>query len=259
MVFTQFGDHISIASADAPVITVTGPQGHIVTGDLLSVERDSPNLIIKALYAMCDATGYAPNIHIALEKHIPAGAGLGGGSADAAAMMQALNKLWGNPLPDTSLAQIGLKLGAELPVCLAKTATRVQGIGDIITPVPHLPRLPVLIVWPDYALLTARVFKHYRESAVAFDRPLPDLPQNDDFETWVDYLSATTNGLTETATDLCSDIADIIRLLTAQKGCRLARMSGSGSASFGIFDTMDAMHNARRHFGDYHTAATHTL
>lgn len=259
MVFTAFGDTLTVQQADATSLTVQGDQAHILHGDLLSVDRDSPNLIIKAYYAMCDALKKNESININLSKHIPSGAGLGGGSSDAATMMTALNDLWGSPLTLQELSQISLPLGAEMPVCLAQKAARVQGIGETITPLPTLPSFPILIVWPDVPLLTADVFKAYRDSKPRYDNPLPALPQSDDINTWIDYLANTGNSLTDTAITLCPAVKDILNTLEVQNGCRLARMSGSGSACFAIFNTIEEAHQAARHFEGYQAVVTRSL
>jgi len=257
--FTEFGDHIQILPAASPALTVTGTQKHMITGDLLSMQADSPNLIAKALYAMSNATGNTPNVHIKLDKNIPTGAGLGGGTSDAAATLLALNILWGHPLTYDNMVKIGLTLGADMPVCLARQATHMRGMGEDTTPIPHLPNFPVLIVYPAVPLLTAQIFSHYRTISTNFDTHLPAIPIRKDKAAWIDYLSKTTNGLTATAAALCPDIKNILEKLDQQKGCRLARMSGSGSACFGIFEDNDTMDAASTVFDGYYSVKTRIL
>lgn len=249
MVFTQWGDTLSITPSSHPSLCVTGTLKHTLAGDLLSTHKDSPNLAIKALYAMAEATFMEPNIAITLNKEIPSGAGLGGGSCDAAAMMLALNELWGSPLSINQMNEIGLTLGAELPVCLARAPSRVQGIGDIVTPIHECPTYNLVIVWPNTPLSTASVFKHYAVNNPEFDRPLTNQSIFD--------LKETANGLQSIAMELNDEIAPLIQQLENSEGCTLARMTGSGSACFGIFDTIERAKMAAKQF--HNSIATHTI
>lgn len=243
MGFVDWGDHIILAPATRPALIVTGPQKHIFDDDLLSVEQSSPNLVIRALYAMADTVNQSPDFCITLDKHIPAGAGLGGGSSDAAAVMHLLNTYWGSPLSLDDLCAIGLGLGAELPVCLNGQSARVQGIGDVITSC-SIPTYPLVIVWPDTPLNTGDVFKVYAASDAVLSNVID-----------INQPFANRNDLTDAATILCPDIPAIIETLRAQDGCRFAGMSGSGSACFGIFETIAQAHQATQIF-DNAIAAT---
>ena len=129
MTFTKWGDEITVTPADELQFTVDGPYATIFTPELLSVERDSPNLIIRALWMMTDKAQQEPRFHIHLTKNIPTGAGLGGGSNDAAIVMKALNEYWNIGLSIEDLCAMGLTLGAELPVCLHGKPAHVRGIG----------------------------------------------------------------------------------------------------------------------------------
>ena len=236
MVFTEWGDTVTVTESNEPSMSVTGTRADIIHGDLLSMDRTSPNLIIRALHAMGDACGKAPNIHIDLVKEIPSGAGLGGGSSDAAATMLALNELWGYPLTMTQLCDIGLTLGAELPVCLAQKPSRVQGIGDIVKPLRDVPTYPIVIVWPDKELLTKDVFQAFKARNGHFDPPLNGRSIED--------LQVTINGLQQTAITLQPDIESILNQLGNADGCTLARMTGSGAACFGLFETSEQAESA---------------
>lgn len=226
MVFTSWGDDIIIKSASEFKLTADGPFSNIFTAELLSTNRGAPNLIVKAVYMMADRAGRNPDIHIHVTKNIPAGAGLGGGSSDAAAVMHALNDLWDMNLSLDELCAMGLELGAELPICLHGRAAKVTGIGDIITPVEVSP-LHLLIVWPDTGLLTKDVFAQYRQLNVPF---------TDGHDEWM----SANNDLTPAAIELCPEIGELLSDLAESDGCILSRMSGSGSACFGVFDNEKA-------------------
>jgi 4-diphosphocytidyl-2-C-methyl-D-erythritol kinase len=241
MVFTQWGDHVAVELSDNPSVSMIGNHALSLADALLSADRDSPNLAVKALYLMADATGHAPNIKITVEKNIPAGAGLAGGSSDAAAVMHALNELWDCGFTIDRLSEIGLKIGAEMPVCLHARPARVQGIGDIITPVDIAP-LNIVIAWPESPLLTADVFQAFRQQNAGFDERFT-LSDN-----IIEDIQKTKNTLTKTAIQLCPEIGSILDILHNQKGCLCARMTGTGSACFGVFDTITNAEKAANQF-----------
>ena len=222
IVFTAWGDDITITPADTLQFTVEGTYADVF--DEMSVDRDSSNLIIKAVYLMADRAGRDPNIHVHLIKNIPAGAGLAGGSSDAAAVMKALNEMWAMNLSLDELCAMGLILGAELPVCLhAPHACHISGIGEIIEPI-QTEKYYLLIVWPDKTLVTKDVFARYQGEV------------HDD------------NDLTAAAMSLCPEIKSLIAQLNVCEGCQKAQMSGSGSACFGIFDTRQSAEMAAVNF-----------
>jgi 4-diphosphocytidyl-2-C-methyl-D-erythritol kinase len=234
MTFTQWADEITITPSDRLQFAVDGPYASIFTPELLSVERDSPNLIIRALWMMADTVKKEPNFKIQLTKNIPAGAGLGGGSSDAAVIMKALNKYWNMALSMDELCAMGLALGAELPVCLHGTSARVTGIGDIIEPV-NIPPQHILITWPDHELSTIEVFTHYRQSGLPFTQFDGD---------W----QSSQNDLTGASIELCPHIGELLSILMDCDGCKIARMGGSGSSCFGIFETAEQAQRALKCF-----------
>lgn len=224
MVFTTWGDEITMAPSDQFTLTADGPYSNVFTGELLSTNRGSSNLIVKAIYMMVDHANKNPDFHIHVTKNIPAGAGLGGGSSDAAMVMHALNDQWNLNLSMDELCAMGLNLGAELPVCLhAPNPCHVSGIGDVIEPINIKP-LNLLIVWPDTSLMTKDVFDVY------------------------DGEQHKVNDLIGAAVSLCPDVGDIITKLQAIQGCQNAAMSGSGSACFGIFETVEQAESAKSQF-----------
>jgi len=223
MVFTTWGDEITITPSDEFTLTADGPYSNIFTADLLSTDRGASNLIIRAVYALIHNRNILPSIHVHVNKVIPAGAGLGGGSSNAAAVIHALNDYWKLNLSMDELCAVGLELGAELPACLHARPCRVTGIGDIIEPIDVSPMI-LLIVWPDAPLLTKDVFGVY-ESEVH-----------------------EVNDLTDAAISLCPEIGDLISVLQSSKGCVRANMSGSGSACFGVFENINQAKAAQSQF-----------
>jgi len=246
MVFTAWGDEITLHPAKSLTFTVDGPYATIFDDTLRATDHTSPNLIVQAAYMMAEKAGRAPNIHIHLTKNIPAGAGLGGGSSDAAAVMNGLNDLWDMGLSRAALCQMGLRLGAELPVCLhAPSACRVTGIGDYIEALSPLPSYHLVITWPDQSLATQHVFDVYRQGDFALT------PADKD---WI----KSGNDLTATAITLCPNIGELLSDLWDCEGCILSRMSGSGSACFGIFSTADQAQAAASRFKNAIVTTTHS-
>lgn len=233
--FTAYGDTIAVEAADDLTLRLDGPFGDILIGD------PAENLVLRAARLLAEHAGIAPRTAITLTKRLPVASGIGGGSSDAAATLRALAKLWGIAIPETDLAAIALRLGADVPVCLARRSARLEGIGERITPAPALPPVPMVLVNPGIGLATPKVFaaRHGDFStgpgaAGIFASSPPDLAA------LIAGLAGHGNDLTAPAIGLLPVIADCLARLEAQPGCRLARMSGSGATCFGFFDSPDA-------------------
>lgn len=225
MAFCDVGDTLDITPAAKFSLTVNGP-----FADACGPVAD--NLITRAAKLMEEATGRVAAIAIALHKNLPPGAGLGGGSSDAACVMHALNRLWGQKLHSHALKTIGLKLGAELPVCLEGRSCLVEGVGEIITPVLDLPVLHGVLVWPGKPLKTPDVFRAFTDAPVYSNPAGFSGPQDD----WHDIIKAGGNNMTGAASSLLPDIRDALQSL-GKSGAQAVRMSGSGSTCFGLFDS----------------------
>lgn len=232
-VFTQWGDLLTLTPSSHFQMDAEGPHAHIFDEGLSCTSHKSPNLIAQAVHMMASLAGRAPDIHIHIVKNIPAGAGLGGASSDAATVMHMLNDYWSLGLSLETLCALGLRLGADIPVCLHGRSSVMSGIGEVIRPVA-LPSLPILIVWPDAPLSTQEVFARYRDSGQGFSEAEDYNGDALQLEAW---LRDTGNDLTGAAIELCPAVGEVLSALQARDGIRVARMSGSGSACFGIFET----------------------
>ncbi len=224
--FADFGDLITVEPSDTFGLHITGPMA-------AGLSTGPDNLILRAAVAMGQGRGAA----ITLDKRLPVASGIGGGSADAAATLQALAQMWGCSLPGPDVV---LALGADVPVCLAGQAARMAGIGEQITPCA-LPPAYVVLVNPGLALGTAAVF-----GALA-KRDNPAMPKPGaltDAQTLARYLHQCRNDLEAPALTLAPVIGDVIAALSTQQGCLLARMSGSGATCFGLFATAPAADRA---------------
>ncbi len=149
--FAAFGDRLILQQHDRLELEVIGP-----FAGPLAAEPD--NLVLRAARRLASRAGREATVRITLDKRLPVAAGLGGGSADAAAVLRGLNRLWRLGMAPADLAAIAVDLGADVPVCLAGRAARMRGIGDRLEPWDELPPLAVLLVNPDLPLSTAAVF-----------------------------------------------------------------------------------------------------
>ncbi len=219
VVFADLGDRISCRADDGLGLTITGPQGAGLTAG-------ADNLVLRAAAAFGGARGAA----IVLDKNLPVASGIGGGSADAAATLQALARLWGCGLPDAASI---LKLGADVPVCLAGRPCRMQGVGEVLTPLPPLPAAHLVLVNPGVAIPTPAVFQALTRRD---NTPLPrEMPRLQGLAELAAFLQMQRNDLEAPALALAPVIGQVKQALGAQAGCYLARMSGSGATCFGLF------------------------
>ncbi len=244
--FTEWGDKITIKEDDKLSFTPVGPHGEVFTGPLLSTEKNAPNLLIQAVHLMADKAKKAPNINVRLAKHIPVGAGLGGGSSDAATMMLALNKMWDMNLSPEELREMGLALGAELPICLHRRPARVTGIGEVIEDI-SVPALPLVVVWPEQGLLTQLVFNEFDKNP-SYSKDLNGQKIPEESLRFTEWMKNNSNDLTGAASALCPDIEPLLAELWECYGCQLTRMTGSGAACYGVFDSKQSAEAAAEKF-----------
>jgi 4-diphosphocytidyl-2-C-methyl-D-erythritol kinase len=229
--FTELGDELHLSPAEALRLEVDGPFAPALSG--------TDNLTLKAARLVDPKAGDAgrgASLH--LVKNLPVAAGIGGGSADAAAALVGLARLWGLEPPGPTAA---VALGADLPVCLAAGPSFVGGIGEALAPAPALPRAYLLLVNPRRPLPTIDVFRRYRRGFSAPGR-WEEAPA--DAGALAALLATRGNDLTEAALELLPEIAEILQALTESPGCLLARMSGSGATCFGLFEAPRAVARA---------------
>ncbi|MDE0051321.1 MAG: 4-(cytidine 5'-diphospho)-2-C-methyl-D-erythritol kinase [Rhodospirillales bacterium] len=223
--FTSLADTLEIAPADSPSLTVRGPFADALdAGD---------NLAARAAAALAERTGRPAGVRITLDKRIPVAAGLGGGSADAAAVLRGLARLWRlGPEHAGALQEVALGLGADVPVCLDSRAAHMSGIGERLRPLPRLPPCAALLVNPGVPVPTGRVFEA-RRGPFSAENPIDEAPQ--DAQALAALLRARRNDLEQPARAQAPEIGRVLARLAEAPGCLLARMSGSGGTCFGLF------------------------
>ena len=220
-VFCTDGDRLAGEPADAISLQVEGP-----FAAQLAPEQD--NLVVEAARALARAAGVKHGAALRLDKNLPVAAGLGGGSADAAAALRLLTSLW--RIDPKYAEQVAPDLGSDVPACLLSMPARGEGAGDRLTPIalPELSGSPVLLVNPRVRLSTAEVYSGW---AGEDDGPLGD---------WRDGR----NGLEKAAVSIVPQIETVFAWLSAQPGAEVVRMSGSGSTCFALFRDEQARDSA---------------
>ncbi|AGX87265.1 4-(cytidine 5'-diphospho)-2-C-methyl-D-erythritol kinase [Candidatus Symbiobacter mobilis] len=197
--------------------------GQMSRTDLGGVSLPPDDLTLAAGRALARKTGCTLGVHITLEKRIPLGAGLGGGSSDAASTLLALNQLWGLDLDIDTLQEIGAELGADVPFFLGGHNAWVQGIGERLTPI-RIPQQSFIVLKPPMGVDTAQVYAH------------PKLVRDHAHARLEDFLADPfgfgTNDLQPVSEELCPQVYTALSWLHAHGFA--ARMTGSGSAVFAV-------------------------
>ncbi|WP_417525015.1 4-(cytidine 5'-diphospho)-2-C-methyl-D-erythritol kinase [Marinovum sp.] len=220
VVFADVGDVVRVTPASEMLLQVTGPRAS-------GVPDDARNLCWKA------AEAFGAPVAIELEKHLPAAAGIGGGSSDAAAVLRAMEAAMGRRFEGHALA-----LGADVPVCRLARAARMSGIGEIVEPVT-VPVLHAVLINPGVEVPTPAVF---RGLASKTNAPMDVLPEKGAFLPW---LAEQRNDLEPPALVQAPVIGDVLSALS-DAGAALSRMSGSGATCFGLFEDAAAAEQAAR-------------
>ncbi|MEQ9315827.1 MAG: 4-(cytidine 5'-diphospho)-2-C-methyl-D-erythritol kinase [Henriciella sp.] len=234
----EAADRLEVRKADVTSLTLKG--------DFAAAELHSPeNLVLRAV-AACEAKGLTvPGLSITLHKSLPVAAGLGGGSADAGAMLRSLIQL--GCLTEPVAMRIASELGGDVPVAVKSRPAYMRGEGEILKPAPIFPDLPALLVNPGLACPTGAVFHTYDSQGGGGDFALMDMPAFDSVQPLCEWLEgATRNDLQAPAISILPEIGNVLGALTGLTDCKLARMSGSGATCFAIFSDMATARRAAR-------------
>ena len=236
--FTDFGDTLAAEPADALSLRVEGEFAN-------AAGAGADNLVLRAATALAKSAGIVPRVALTLTKRIPVAAGLGGGSADGAAALRLLNRVWSLGKSTAWLESLAADLGADVPACVTSATSFGTGRGEALTSIDiGLTGTPVLIVNPRVAVSTGPVFAGWD----GVDHGPLDPAAG---------LHTSRNDLTAPALALQPVIATVIDWLAAQPGVTLARMSGSGASVFGLFeDSPSATAAARRVLANWWSTVT---
>lgn len=225
VVFPEGGDELSVVKADRLTLSVSGP----FAGDIGSV---SDNLVLRAAKLLQRRTGCNQGAKIELKKNLPVASGIGGGSADAAAILHLLAKLWECELGEEELQDIGLSLGADVPACLMEQPLIMEGIGEKLREIKGLPIFYILLVNSNVMVSTLEIFQNLKISSVT---PTIDIVDHETNESLMSKLKICKNDLQDAAIRIAPEISKALSIIDAQDGCEMARMSGSGATCFGLF------------------------
>jgi 4-diphosphocytidyl-2-C-methyl-D-erythritol kinase len=225
--FADLADTLTLQSGGTIGLDVSGPFAG-------ASGPPADNLVLKAAAALARCVEGLKAGHFQLEKNIPAAAGLGGGSADAAAALRLLARANGLGIDDARLMVAALETGADVPVCLASRACKMRGLGERLSPPLELPLLPAVLVNPGAALATRDVFARFGGRFDSRDDGA-EVPREPD--ALMDWLAHRGNDLTPAAIACLPVIAEVLAALRAAPGARLVRMSGSGATCFALFAT----------------------
>lgn len=224
VMFADKGDRITLSLADETTLQVEGQMSD-------GVPLDESNLMLRAARLM------GVPVAMKVKKKLPNAAGLGGGSSDAAAVMTAISLMTGKVIPERAI-----ELGADVPVCLARSPARMRGIGDVVEPVKNMPSLEVVMVNPGRPVPTAEVFKHLKvKDNPAMPEVLPEGLSSVELAHW---LATMRNDLQAPAMEAAPVIGQVFEVLSKTPGCLLTRMSGSGGTCFGIYSDRETARSA---------------
>ncbi len=232
--FCDLYDEVKIVESDESRVEISGPFAELVDPE--------NNTVLDAINILRYTYGVRENVKVSLVKNIPVGAGLGGGSANAASILWALNDLWELNISQDELAKIGLKLGADVPVCLQKKSAYVSGIGEKIEDT-SVPAIDILLVNPNKILSTKHVFA---QGMAGFSDVVSDKKSLNNQNELVSFLKNQKNDLEAAAISVVPEINEILQELGGSAGCLVSRMSGSGATCFAIFKNSDLLKKAKK-------------
>ena len=236
VVFAGIGDTISAQASRSLTLSVNGPFAQ-------GIPTDESNLVLRAAQLLKSSRGVSIGARIGLKKMLPHAAGIGSGSADAAAALRLLSRVWQvDPLDADDPAVVGL--GADIPVCRhAPAPVRMTGIGDLLSPVPRLPDCAMVLVNPGVPVPTAQAFDRLESPGNA---PLPAIPEGMSFKDFCGWLATTRNDLQPGAEAIAPEISTALSLLRRQPEVKVAVMSGSGATCVGLVSDFGAAQKVAR-------------
>ena len=244
-----FADHraadiLTVSAADALSLSLSGEGASSLAGE-------ADNLVLRAARALQAASGCTRGASIMLDKRLPVAAGIGGGSADAAAALHLLTQLW--EIDPSHAARIAPSLGGDVPVALGGVTAFMRGEGERVEPARHLPPLHAVLVNPNVPCPTGEVFETFdlagdTPQLVETTPPLAHLSPSE----LIDWLAGHRNALVIAAIDTAPVIADLLEALADTDQVRLTRMSGSGATCFALYHTEEQASSAARRLQDSH-------
>jgi 4-diphosphocytidyl-2-C-methyl-D-erythritol kinase len=245
--FAEVGDELTLHPGTRLELDIMGPNAS-------ALSESSDNLVLIAARALAEHISDIRLGRFELTKRLPVGAGLGGGSSDAAAALRLLAQLNGLQLDDPRILIAARKTGADVTVCLEEKARVMSGIGEKLSPPLQLPELPCVILFPEVAVDTREVFEAFDEMGiVSLSGKYDDHPEGAaiplERQKFFAFLNSQTNDLSR-ATHQLTPLVEAAEEQLSRTGAKLVRMSGSGPSVFALYDTMDAATRAAEQLRD---------
>ena len=218
--FIDLYDEIIISESNKFLIKIKGP--------FKSFVKKRENIIEKTFIIFSKFSGLKTNYKILLNKKIPVAAGLGGGSADAAAILQGLNLLNKKKIKKKDLFKLGMEIGSDVPACLYNKNVFFSGYGQILSKAPKIPPVSVLLINPCKELSTKKVFNIYKKNKLI-------KKSNFIYKNFFLWILEQNNDLQKFAEKFVPEIKEMIKFLSSSKNCFFSKMTGSGPTVFGLF------------------------
>jgi len=218
--FIDLYDEIVISKSNKFSLKIKGPFKNFI--------KKRENIIEKTFIIFSKFTGLKTNYKILLNKKIPVSAGLGGGSADAAAVLQGLNLLNKKKIKKKDLFKLAMKIGSDVPACLYNKNVFFSGYGQILSKAPKIPPVSVLLINPYKELSTKKVFDIYKKKKLI-------KKSNFVYKNFFSWILEQNNDLQKYAEKFIPEIKKMIKFLSSSKNCFFSRMTGSGPTVFGLF------------------------
>ena len=218
--FIDLYDEIIISESNKFLIKIKGP--------FKSFVKKRENIIEKTFIIFSKFSGLKTNYKILLNKKIPVAAGLGGGSADAAAILQGLNLLNKKKIKKKDLFKIAMKIGFDVPACLYNKNVFFSGHGQILSKAPKIPQFSILLINPRKELSTKKVFNIYKKNKLI-------KKSNFIYKNFFLWILEQNNDLQKFAEKFVPEIKEMIKFLSSSKNCFFSKMTGSGPTVFGLF------------------------
>ena len=244
-------DHVDLEVNADPFVKL------FVTGSDFEIPTDTRNIAVKAANLIRETYGIPEGVTIHISKRIPSAAGLGGGSTDAAAVIRGMNVLFGLGLSTEKMMELGAKIGADVPFCIAGGTALVEGIGEKVTPLPAMPSVPVLLVKPCDGISTQEAYAAVDRLGIAAH---PDVDgaaallkgKPEANAAWIRAFGNHLGNVMEDAAKEKVPVIGDIETALKDSGAKICLMSGSGSAVFAVFtedtEAWEAAEKVRKQF-----------
>jgi 4-diphosphocytidyl-2-C-methyl-D-erythritol kinase len=224
--FTRAGDELACSAGDALSLIIDGPFAAGLSGE-------GDNLVLRAARKLAARKGIEPCAQLVLTKNLPVASGIGGGSADAAAALRELNRLWNCGFTPSVLREIAAEIGSDIPVCVESVPAWMEGRGERVEALARFPELPIVLVNPGISVPTGPVFAAL-ETRRGTTGLRPDQALSD-MDAVLRFLKPTSNDLEAPALKIAPVVGEVLDALKSQPGAVLTRMSGSGATCFSLF------------------------